>query len=301
MPRRTTKRKTTDSTIPVEEFQGTTDTEPVQPEESQEELLGAVNIEAVDAYEPDSTPATPMESAHTTPSPVPRRRQDEEEYCPSDIDYDEGSDIFSTRDERPQERSFSEDEAEADAYFKQYVTSTFHPDDKTADNRIRVIYPLVTQPPTAITVQTVPNLSVQSATKVRDHRRALHKARFWPLYAMSYHRATKASQTETAFRMHLTRDDTMKLGFHDVNTYAYERRIWPTQLGGQLWGTRDAVGFLPTRPLSFDSTMRTSLDVIRHSRPSKSYSRVYDPTESALRALPYGTWPVPGAIISRHG
>jgi hypothetical protein len=41
------------------------------------------------------------------------------------------------------ERSFSEDEAEADAYFKQYVTSTFHPDDKTADNKIRVIYPLV--------------------------------------------------------------------------------------------------------------------------------------------------------------
>jgi hypothetical protein len=40
--------------------------------------------------------------------------------------------------------------------------------------------------------------------------------------------------------------------------------------------------------------MRTSLDVIRHSRPSKSYNRVYDPTESALRTLPYGTWPVPG-------
>jgi hypothetical protein len=51
----------------------------------------------------------------------------------------------------------------------------------------------------------------------------------------------------------------MKLGFHDLNTYTYERRIWPTQLGWQLWGTRDS--FLPTRPLPFDNTMRTSLDV----------------------------------------
>jgi hypothetical protein len=91
---------------------------------------------------------------------------------------------------------------------------------------------------------------------------------------------------ETAFRMSLTRDDTMKLGFHDLNTYAYERRIWPTQLGGQQWG--------PTRALSFDNTVRTSLDVVRHSRPSSSYNRLQDPTESALRALPYGTWPVPG-------
>jgi hypothetical protein len=229
MPRRTSKRKNSDSAIPVDDIQETTET-PVQPEEFQEELVRVNNNEAEDAYEPDPTPATPVESAHTTPSPVPRRRQEDEESYPSDVDYDEGSDIFSIRDERPQQRSFSEDEAEADAYFKQYVTSTFHPDDKTADNRIRVIYPLVTQPPTAITIQTVPNLSAQerqSATKVH-HRRTRYKARFWPLYAMSYHKATKASQTETAFRMHLTRNDTMKLGFHDVNTYAYERRIWPT-------------------------------------------------------------------------
>jgi hypothetical protein len=32
---------------------------------------------------------------------------------------------------------------------------------------------------------------------------------------------------------------------------------------------------------------------MRHSRPSSSYNRVYDQTESALRALSYGTWPVP--------
>jgi hypothetical protein len=127
----------------------------------------------------------------------------------------------------------------------------------------------------------VPNLSAQerqSATKVRDHRRNPYQTRFWPSYAMSYHRAKRASQTETVFRMSLTRDDTMKLGFHDLNTYTYERRIWPTQLGGQLWGTRDS--FLPTRPLQFDNTMRSSVDVVRHSRPSSSYNRVYDPTES---------------------
>jgi hypothetical protein len=81
----------------------------------------------------------------------------------------------------------------------------------------------------------------------------------------------------------------MKLGFHNLNTYTYERRIWPTQLGGQLWGTRDS--FLPT---SMDNTLRSSMDVVRHSRPSSSYNRRFDPTESALRALPYGTWPVSG-------
>jgi hypothetical protein len=62
---------------------------------------------------------------------------------------------------------------------------------------------------------------------------------------MSYHKAKRASQSETVFRM--------KLGFHDFNTYTYERRIWPTQLGGQLWGTRDS--FLPTRALSFDNSV----------------------------------------------
>jgi hypothetical protein len=48
---------------------------------------------------------------------------------------------------------------------------------------------------------------------------------------MSYHSTKRASQTENGFRMSLSRDDTMKLVFHDLNTYTYERRIWPTQLG----------------------------------------------------------------------
>jgi hypothetical protein len=56
--------------------------------------------------------------------------------------------------------------------------------------------------------------------RVRDH-----KTHFWPLYAMSYHKAKRASQSETVFRMSLTRDDIMKLVFHDLNTYTYERRI----------------------------------------------------------------------------
>jgi hypothetical protein len=204
----------------LEDPQGTTVTEPVQPEEtqglpeeSQEESVSVDYTESdVDAHEP--TPATPVESAHTTPSSAPRRRQEDEE---SDIFADDRSDTFFWRDERPKQRSFAEDEAEAEAYFKQYVTSSFHQDDKTADDKIRVIYPLV-KPPESIAMQTVPNLSVQerqSATKVRDHRQNRNKARFWPLNATSYNKARKASQTETVFRMSLTGDDIMKLGFHD--------------------------------------------------------------------------------------
>jgi hypothetical protein len=193
---------------------------------------------SAEVEEHDPTPATPVESAHTTPSSEPRRRQEDEESDPFDVDFDEASDPFSFRDdERPRQRSFSEDEAEADAYFKQYVTTPFHPNDKAADNKIRVIYPLVTQPPESITIQAGPNLTVQerqSTTKVRDHRRTRYKTRFWPLYAMSYHNAKRASQSETIFSMILMRDDMMKLGLYDLNTYAYERRIWPTQLGGQL-------------------------------------------------------------------
>jgi hypothetical protein len=123
----------------------------------------------------------------------------------------------------------------------------------------------------------VPNLTAQErkpTTKARDHRRIRYKARFWPLYAMSYHKAKRASQSETNFRISLNRDDMMKLGFHDVNAYTYERRIWPTQLGGQLRGTRDS--FLPTRALSFDDSVRSSLEVVRHSRPSSSYNRIGD-------------------------
>jgi hypothetical protein len=62
----------------------------------------------------------------------------------------------------------------------------------------------------------------------------------------------------------------MKLGFHDLNTYTYERRIWPTQLGGQLWGTRDS--FLPTRALSFDNSV--SYDTRRRIKDDMARPRV---------------------------
>jgi hypothetical protein len=113
------------------------------------------------------------------------------------------------------------------------------PDDKTVDNTIRVINPLVTQPPDSITIQSVPNLTAQerkSTMRVHDHPRTRYKTRFWPLYAMSYHKAKRASQSETVFRMSLTSDDIMKLGFHDLNTYTrtsdvYGRHSWEVSCG----------------------------------------------------------------------
>jgi hypothetical protein len=56
----------------------------------------------------------------------------------------------------------------------------------------------------------------------------------------------------------------------------------------------NAHSFLPTRALSFDNSVLTSTDVLRYSRPFSSYNRRGDPTESALLALPFVTWPVPG-------
>jgi hypothetical protein len=112
----------------------------------------------------------------------------------------------SSREEDPRRQDTShEDEAEADKYFKQYLTALFHP--------VRVIYPLVAQPPDSITVQAVPNLTAKerkSLTNVRDHRRTRYKARFWPIFAMSYHRVKRACQSETNFRMNLSRADVMK-------------------------------------------------------------------------------------------
>jgi hypothetical protein len=81
----------------------------------------------------------------------------------------------------------------------------------------------------------------------------------------------------------------MKWGSHDLNTYTYERRVWPTQLEGQLLRARDSL--FSTKALLFDDIVRTSTDVVQHLRPSSSYNRRGDPTESALRTLPFGTWP----------
>jgi hypothetical protein len=106
--------------MPLEDPQGTTASEPVQPEETQglpeESREEAVSLDykesVVDEREP--TPTTPVELAHTTPSSVPRGRQEDVE---SDIFGDDRSDTFFWRDERPKQRSFSEDEAEAEVYF----------------------------------------------------------------------------------------------------------------------------------------------------------------------------------------
>jgi hypothetical protein len=120
-------------------------------------------------------------------------------------------------DELRRQDSISEDEAESSACFKKYVTASFHPDDMMADNLVRVIYPLITLPPVSITIQAMPNLTAQerkSVTRERDHRRTRYKARFWPLFAISNHKAKRASQSETNIRMNLNRDDKMKLGSH---------------------------------------------------------------------------------------
>jgi hypothetical protein len=91
MARKTTKRKNSDSTLPVEETPENTVTEPVQPEEPREEVEGRDDIEAEIASGADSTPATPVASAHTTSSPAPRRQQDDEDELY--LDYEEGSDM----------------------------------------------------------------------------------------------------------------------------------------------------------------------------------------------------------------
>jgi hypothetical protein len=188
---KTAKRRKNDSSAPLELSRETTASEPVQPwetqgnlDESREESTNVGREASAEVEEHDPTPATPVESAHTTPSSEPRRWQEDEESDPFDVDFDEDSDPFVFRDdERPRQRSFSEEEAEVGAHFKQYVTTSFYPDDKAADNKIRVIYRLVTQPPDSITIQSVPNLTAQerkSTTKVRDHRRTRYKTRFWP-------------------------------------------------------------------------------------------------------------------------
>jgi hypothetical protein len=111
MPRKTTKRQKSDSSVPLEVPRETTASEPVQPEETQgvpdESREGSVIVdhdESAEVEEHDATPATPVELAHTTPSSVPRRRQEDEESDPFDVDFNEDSDPFSFRDERPRQR-----------------------------------------------------------------------------------------------------------------------------------------------------------------------------------------------------
>jgi hypothetical protein len=124
--RKTAKRRKSDSSVPLKFSRETTASEPVQPEETQgipdesrEESTNMGREASAGVDEHDPTPATPVESAHTTPSSEPRRRQEDEESDPFYVDFDESPEPFTYRDdERQRQRSFSEDEAEADAYFK---------------------------------------------------------------------------------------------------------------------------------------------------------------------------------------
>jgi hypothetical protein len=102
MPRKTTKRKNSDSSIPLEAPQETTASEPVQPEEAQglpkeyrEESISVDYNEPEEVDERDPTPATLVESAHTTPSSVPRGRQEDEESDLFGANFNEKSDTFS--------------------------------------------------------------------------------------------------------------------------------------------------------------------------------------------------------------
>jgi hypothetical protein len=80
--------------MPLENRQETTASESVQPEETQgipdesREESANVDYEAsTEVAEHDSTPATPVESVHATPSSEPRRRREDEESDPFDVDF----------------------------------------------------------------------------------------------------------------------------------------------------------------------------------------------------------------------
>jgi hypothetical protein len=89
------------------------------PDESREESANVGYEASAEAEEHDPTPATPVESAQTTLSSEPRRRQEDEESNLFDVDFNEGSDPFSFQDdEHPRQRSFSGDEVEAHAYLR---------------------------------------------------------------------------------------------------------------------------------------------------------------------------------------
>jgi hypothetical protein len=142
----------------------------VQPEETQsildeprEDFMNVGRGASPEVEEHDPTPATPVESAHTTPSYQSRRRQDDFDVdVDVDIDFDESPELFTYRDDEcSRQRSISEDEAEADACFKQYVTTLFYPDDKAGQYGPRDISVGVTQPPDSITIQSVPNMMAQ--------------------------------------------------------------------------------------------------------------------------------------------
>jgi hypothetical protein len=100
--------------------------------------LDIVRESSTDFEKRDSAPTTPAESIHTSP----KDQYDEESEDPFDVNFDESPVIPLSREEDPRRQDTShEDEAEADKYFKQYLTASFHPVNITADNYVRVIFP----------------------------------------------------------------------------------------------------------------------------------------------------------------
>jgi hypothetical protein len=187
--RKTAKRKKGASEAPPEVPKETTVSEPVQPEKTPRFWTNSLNVvheSSIYIEKRDSAPATSAESIHTTPTYEPPKEQyDEESEDPFDVDFDESPVIPLSREEDPRRQDTShEDKAESDEYFKQYLTASFHP------------VKIMAEPPNPITIQAVPNLTARPSSD--------------SLYAMSYHRAKRACQTETYFRMNLSRDDMIK-------------------------------------------------------------------------------------------
>jgi hypothetical protein len=72
-------------------------------------------------------------------------------------------------------------------------------------------------------------------------------------------------------------------------TYTFERRIWPTQLGGQQWGTRDC----SFRLGRYHSLTPCALVCMSYDIRDPRRRIIDDSTRPRVR-LPYGTSPIPG-------
>jgi hypothetical protein len=160
----TAKWKKGGSEAPSEAPQETTVSEPMQPEETQRVSRGVSTNSffesSTDIEKRDSAPATPAESIHTSYVGlvwIDSTGVAGAESCTAPSEqYEEES------EDPPRQDTSHEDEAEADKYLMQHITASFHPVNITADSSVRVIYPLVEQPPDSITIQAVLNLRPSS-------------------------------------------------------------------------------------------------------------------------------------------
>jgi hypothetical protein len=107
--------------------------ETVQPEETQgvsrgfwTNWLNIGRVKSTDIEKRDSAPATPAESIHTTPTHESSKElYDEESEDPFDVEFYESPVIPLSLEEDPRRQDTSrEDDAEADNYFKRYLTAS---------------------------------------------------------------------------------------------------------------------------------------------------------------------------------